>query len=669
MKLLRVRVENYKCIEDSQEFSIDEVTCLVGKNEAGKTALLEALYKLNPVEADQADFDENEFPRRHLATYRERSQREPANVLSTTWELDDDDVSTVEERISPATLASHKVVVTKGYNNRTHWAFDLDDKELVARFLGEANLNAVEKAPLAKATSIQDLIDRIEAIESPTEKQDTLLNEVWSAFPDGDVSAAVESILSGRLPHFVYFSTYHQLPGRVGLDDLRRRVQENRLDFKHKVFLSLLEMTSTSIEDIQRIDQLEKLVMELESVEAALTDEIKQYWSQNRHLEVRFRYDHAKPNDPAPLNEGFVFNTRIFNTRHRATVSFEDRSHGFIWFFSFLVWFSQVKRQYGEALILLLDEPGLPLHGRAQQDLIRYINERLRPYHQVIYTAHSPFLIDVENIFSLRTVEDVVKVSKRNGDIVEEILGTKVGQRILSRDRDTIFPLQGILGFDMAQTLFVGPYVVVVEGPTERATFEWFSRQLAKGGREALDLRWAVCPAEGVSKISSFVSLFAGRGLKIAVFADYHEGQKGKIDRLEESGLLAPGHLLRTSEFANAEECDIEDIIGRELYVELVNRCLGLTDAHKLPSSKPDGAKTRVVKEVEAHCGVIPPAYPEFDHYKPIEYLLGLSDEEIEGLPGLDEALDQFAQIFGRLNSLLDSDGNGSSIDQDGDAA
>ena len=79
----RVRVENYKCIEDSKEFSIDQVTCLVGKNEAGKTALLEALYKLNPVEADRADFDENEFPRRHLGTYRERSQCEPANVLSS----------------------------------------------------------------------------------------------------------------------------------------------------------------------------------------------------------------------------------------------------------------------------------------------------------------------------------------------------------------------------------------------------------------------------------------------------------------------------------------------------------------------------------------------------------------------------------------------------------
>ena len=658
MKLTSVRVENFKCVEDSSEFSIDQVTCLVGKNEAGKTALLEALYKLNPVEADKADFDEEEFPRRHLATYRQRRDREPANVLSTTWHLDDADVAAIEERIGPQTLASRNVVITKGYENVAHWSLELQEKTMVQQLLGQANLDAVEKAPLAKAASIRDLAAAIEAIDSRAEKQNALLNTVRNRFPEGDPQVAARAILAERLPHFVYFSTYHQLPGRVGLDDLKRRQRENNLEFKHKVFLALLEATGTGLQEIENIQQLEKLVMELESVEATLTEEIKQYWSQNRHLEVRFRYDKAKASDPPPLNEGFVFNTRIYNTRHRATVSFEDRSHGFIWFFSFLVWFSQVKREYGDDLILLLDEPGLPLHGRAQQDLIRFINERLRPYHQVIYTAHSPFLIDVENIFSLRTVEDVVNVSQKDGEIVEEILGTKVGQRILSRDRDTIFPLQGILGFDMAQTLFVGPYVVVVEGPVERAVFEWSSRELAKRGREDLDLRWAVCPAEGASKISSFVTLFAGRGLDIAVFADYHTGQKQMIDRLEESGLLAPGHLLRTSTFANTEESDIEDIVGRELYIELVNRSLGLVDQHKVPSSKPDTAPERVVKEVEAHCRTLPPAYPEFDHYRPIHYLLGLSDEQVSGLPALDGALERFEQIFGSLNSLLDSNKN-----------
>jgi len=152
------------------------------------------------------------------------------------------------------------------------------------------------------------------------------------------------------------------------------------------------------------------------------------------------------------------------------------------------------------------------------------------------------------------------------------------------------------------------------------------------------------------------VTLFSGRGLKIAVFADYHQEQKAMIDRLENSGLLPPGHLLRTSKYTNNVESDIEDVIGRELYIEIVNRYLRLDDEHKLPQSKPNAADERVVKQVEAHCRLLPPGHPEFNHYDPIDYLLGLSEQEIATLPSLDDALDRFERVFADLNSLLDSD-------------
>lgn len=654
MFLKSVRIENFKSIEDSTEFGIDDVTCLVGKNEAGKTALLEALYKIKPVEVEKADFKEGEFPRRHLATYRQRQEREPANVLTTVWILEDEDIAEINTKIEPASLGKTEVILKKGYDNKLVWEFLIDDLVLLEEYIDGANFNAAEKSQISKATSIRELDRIMKSIDGLTEKQSALQERLTTDFADGDPILQTEKILHKRLPHFLYFSNYDQLPGRVAIDDIKDKKAHNRLGMPQKIFLSLLDMTSTGIDEIEGIAQLDKLIMELESVEASLTDEIKEYWSQNQHLEVDFIYTSAKPGDPPPLNSGYVFDIRIKNTRHRATVNFDERSHGFIWFFSFLVWFSQVKRQYGDNLLILLDDPGLPLHGRAQQDLIRYINERLKPIHQVIYTAHSPFLIDGKNIFSLRTVEDVVSVTQKEGEDVEVIEGTKVGQRILSRDKDTIFPLQGVLGFDLAQTLFVGPNVVVVEGPTEYAVFEWFSRELVKQGKKGLDIRWAVCPAEGAAKISSFVSLFSGRGMRIAVFTDYHEGQKGMIDRLEESGLLPEGHIVKTSEITGKAESDIEDVIGRQLYINLVNGAVGLTGQHCLPDKKPTDALPRVVKEVEAHCRLLPPGYPAFGHYLPIEYLLKLSEDEISKLPGLDEAIRRFETIFDTLNNLID---------------
>jgi predicted ATP-dependent endonuclease of OLD family len=43
MHLVSVRIQDFRCIEDSTEFPIADVTCLVGKNESGKTAILKAL--------------------------------------------------------------------------------------------------------------------------------------------------------------------------------------------------------------------------------------------------------------------------------------------------------------------------------------------------------------------------------------------------------------------------------------------------------------------------------------------------------------------------------------------------------------------------------------------------------------------------------------------------
>ena len=656
MKLVKARVGDFKSIDDSDEFTLDQVTCLVGKNEAGKTAVLEALYKLNPVEDGTGEFGLEEYPRRRLARDRKRIADEPVTVVRTQWELEDHDVQWLEEQFGEGVLKSTTIEISKGYSNKRYWTIPLDESRLVQTIVAGANLNAAERAPLARQQSVKDLLATLSEMGSPTPKHQALLEETQGTFPDADAQAYFRNAIVTLLPKFVYFDVYSQLPGRVALDDLKRQIAKHgdtSVQFRYRIFLALLGMTGTSLSDLEGASELERLIMELEAVGAHLTDKIKEYWTQNQHLRVVFRFDAAKPNDAPPLNTGFIVSTRIENTRHMATINFDERSMGFIWFFSFLVWFSQVKESYGNKLILLLDEPGLSLHGKAQQDLVRYINRELRPSYQVVYTTHSPFMIDVENVFSLRSVEDVVEAETVDGRPVERLLGTKVGEKILSRDSDTLFPLQGVLGFDAAQTFFVGPYVVVVEGPTEKALFDWFSRQLERRGREALDVRWAVCPAEGAPKITSFVTLFRGRGLRIAVLADYHEGQKRSMDRLRDSGLLEPGHLLLTHQFADQDEADIEDLVGREMYVHLVNGAMQLYGMHCLPSEKPAEASPRVVKEVENHCALLPPGYPEFGHYVPVEHLLTLTNAQVDQLPSLDAALNHFEAAFKALNSLI----------------
>src|SRR5262249_4251138 len=147
MILLTARVENYKCIEDSTEFSLGEVTALVGKNESGKSALLEALYKLNPIVESDGNFAEiEEYPRRHLTEYEEAVEDDPgkrANVLTTTWALDPSDRALLRARFGDA-VQIETVTVSKGYGNEQRWSFTPGESGAVQAVLEAGGLSAAE---------------------------------------------------------------------------------------------------------------------------------------------------------------------------------------------------------------------------------------------------------------------------------------------------------------------------------------------------------------------------------------------------------------------------------------------------------------------------------------------------------------------------------------------
>src|SRR5688572_30449033 len=118
MKLTSARIQNYKSVEDSQEFQIDQVTCLVGKNESGKTAVLQALYHLNPVVDKEADFILTEYPRRHHSEYKKKHATQPGIVLTSTWEGPAGVLDDVRSYFGDDAVTANQVKIQKGYANK-----------------------------------------------------------------------------------------------------------------------------------------------------------------------------------------------------------------------------------------------------------------------------------------------------------------------------------------------------------------------------------------------------------------------------------------------------------------------------------------------------------------------------------------------------------------------
>jgi predicted ATP-dependent endonuclease of OLD family len=644
MILKTAQITNYKCIFDSGKFAISDVTALVGKNESGKSALLQALYKLNPVDdSDNKYSDIEEYPRSNLSEYEERKKETSAVIVDTEWELSAKEVSTLESIYGKGCLSSQKVSITKKYNNIAYYTINTDDQKILEHLKKNNNLKEDISSALQSAKTIDDFLNSLETFGKSDVDAKTYLDKLLDIFPEKNVIRGFINRISAFLPKFLYFADYHRLPGTVSFEEISQHIEEDTLTFDDKVFLALLGLVGTDIKNLQGLTTFEQYIAKLEAVSSRLTREIFEYWSQNKQLEVEFRFDAGRPGDPAPFNKGFVFRTRIRNKRHGVTVSFDDRSTGFVWFFSFLVYFSQLKKNYGEQLFILLDEPGLSLHAKAQADFLRYINEKLVPNYQVIYTTHSPFLIDQEKILNVRTVEDVVKD--------DNALGTKVGEEILSVDKDTILPLQAALGYEITQTLFVGPNTILVEGPSDLLYMKFFSSELKKLNRDFLNPQWTIAPTGGIDKIASFVILFNSQKLNIAVVTDFHKGDKKKIDSLHQKRILESGHIFLITNILKKDEADIEDMLGERLYIGLIN------DAYKLPDNKKihEPKNTiRILEYIETQFRTMPADVKDFDHYWPSEYLTSLTEDDKKKY-NFEEALNNFETLFRQLNQLIDS--------------
>lgn len=598
MKLKSLQVKNFRCVDDSTEFEICPVTCLVGKNEAGKTSLLEALHKLNPDVRELDQFDVLlEYPRRRRKQYQQRAASEPDDALVTKWLLEDQDIKAIEEVVGARVLQSKTVEVRKGYYPGRHWNVELTQ----------------------------------------------------SVASDKSLIAALRTKLEQLLPKFVYFSKCHIMNGRISIDSLISRKQRGDLSGPDRVFLALLDMVGTSPEKMKDIESSEELTADLEAASAPITSKICQYWSQNRSLRVTFQVHPGKPQDPPPFDEGMVFETRILNTRHNLTLNFDERSTGFVWFFSFLVWFSQVRRIYGDNLFILLDDPGIGLHARAQGDMLTYISGDLEPHYQVIYTTHSPFIIAPEKITTLRTVEDVIIESADGGD---KFLGTKVGDRVLSTDADTLIPLQAALGYEIVGRMFMGKQMLLVEKPSDLLYVKWFSQRLTELGRTGLAPAWTVAPCGGVEKIVAFMTLFSANAPRTAVLLDSTARQEKEPARREQE-ILRNCCVFAAPMYAGTETGGVEELLGRQTYFDLVNRCYKLPRRHRLASTAGATKYVGVVQEVQARFGALGREAPPFDTFAPAEHLVRTGKKLLRKLPEIDQALDRFERLFVDVNACL----------------
>lgn len=650
MKLLDAKVTNFRSIDDSGLITFNDLTCLVGKNEAGKTALLLALYGLNPMRP----FSYNkvrDYPRRYLNKFADRHPTGYSEVIETHWELSLFDEALLAKTFGANILRSKNISISAGIGGKSnrYWFVDIDEQVMLKNLQAIHKLSSEEVTALSSANTLKDAHALVNAVAEKSAAQQAFLAAL-SACRDFSPARAAIDVLEKRLPKFFYTSHYERMSGEISLTKLATDKQNNKVSAGDQIFLDFIEYAGTSIQELQNTKKYEELKAQCEGASNEITDEIFQFWSQNEALAVKIELAEGRTEDEAPFNSGTVAKIRIENQNHRVTVPLSERSAGFVWFFSFLSQFKQLRKVAGNAIILL-DEPGLTLHGKAQSDLLQYIQNRLLPSHQVIYSTHSPFMVPGERLADVRVVEDEIKIGPNNRKIVN---GTKVSANILSVDKDTIFPLQGHLGYEITQSLFIGKNTLLVEGPSDILYLSVFSEELKRRGRVGLDSKWTICPTGGIDKIWAFASLFGGNKLNIAVLCDYGPGDKKKIERLRSSEILSTSQVRTAAEFSGKDESDIEDLFDASIYLNIVNSAFELKKPNLMTVSKLGiGKSDRLIPKVADYFRTLPAPTPEFNHYTPAQWLLKNPQLLTESSKEMTETLARFETAFNVFNKMI----------------
>ena len=607
MRVTHVRVQNYRCVRDTGWFEVEQAkTILVGPNEAGKTAVLEALQQINPPNGVKKFDPLRDYPRKlyNADIQSGRLDSKSIPVASAQFELEPDDLAEL-----PDGFGATGYRCTRYLNNRS--SHTLEGGPEVVVFSEEIRKDLRRLATHVNSRSAEG---REDDEPSPSAELDDIISgwQVGTTRIDGDRAAELRSWLDSiiefvdendtaedarhtrlleytriseqrdgavaklksRLPVLVYFNNYFRVRPNLHLRRLADRVEQDlldddRYDYGNLCLLKLLGFTARELADLGDApdpgddqeafesyrSQLDERSIKLNAASVRLTGEIRSIWNP----------DPSRPEaDTVLIQADGQYLKVVIQDELGVQIEVDQRSAGFQWLVSFfVVFFAEAKDAHANA-ILLLDEPGLSLHGLKQREFRQTIS-RLAEGNQTIYTTHSPFLVGPDELDLVRVVE-----------MTDRDEGTKVHTSVTASDPAALLPLQEALGYDLAQSLFVQQRNLVLEGLTDYWYVEATAALLKAAGQAGLNDKISLVPASSAGKVVYFATILHANNLKVAALLDSDSaGDAGaQVDTLVHT--LGNKNILRTADaYTGAvNHPEIEDLL-RDTLIDVAKTDLG----------------------------------------------------------------------------------------------
>ena len=421
MRLRKFRVRAYRCIHDSGEITVGDLAAFVGRNESGKTTILQALTLLNRDE-QVSELD--------LCDEMNEELKEEMRLAEGDFDLSENEVGIIKEKFPGLPEIKKIKLFRTNQNPRVQYEFEnieLSENEnkglnswenFSRRIFGfldtipnhlriQVDTRIFEEdAPKNQETFDAQMAEfsnqfHVIAIQEPK------VIEEWGKIyksPENQFSnllrgesdkTALQNFIAAELhPRFVYFSDYKKIYGNINLNEYLREERGERPDSiefveefdKAETVRNLFYLAELDIKELDEVKKSpSKCIKLLNAASNRLTKKLNPAWKGDPiHVDLRY-------------NPGNIMSVIISDVHRDGTITntglLNRRAEGFKWTFSFIVNFAaETQRAELKEAILLLDEPARNLHP-TQQMGISDLLKNLAGSNQVLYATHSPFMI------------------------------------------------------------------------------------------------------------------------------------------------------------------------------------------------------------------------------------------------------------------------------------
>lgn len=455
--LVKVVIKNFMSIKDEQIIKLNkDVTSIIGKNESGKSTLLKAISKLNGYSITKQEKNvslknESTYIKGYFKVSREEVKRINEEYTSNNeysfYSLPDEYESLYYSKEITESKTTYYGLYYMG-----------DDKELksintsifVERIRKQIELVFNDESQTDEIKNFLKDIKKLSDVE--------IKEKIKTLNVDGEIKEHLDSIGEeieknywiNLLPEykFIMFSSFS--------DVLNDNVLFSEIDNNQQA-KNILKIANIDIEELREAfenddeQKLEDLQTQYIDIVSKKFKQIFQQTDENFKLKIRF----------GTSKKEIIFLTQD-KTSGSSSINLSQRSDGFKWYLSLYLTLYDYLNKTNDNInyILLLDEPNLYLHPGAQNNLLFNVFYKEFNDVQIVYTTHSPYMIDSDNSFSIRIVEkdDQTIIYKSSRDYAEKSKKIK--------DVDTLSPLLTALELHVSNSLIINDknVVITVEG-------------------------------------------------------------------------------------------------------------------------------------------------------------------------------------------------------------